>query len=259
MCESCGCGITSHTHTHDGHTHTHEHDGYIHTHEHDGHSHDHELSDTRELKLEQKIMAGNDEFAAKNRVWLAERGVTALNLISAPGSGKTFLLEKTLEQLKGKTACSVIAGDQCTDNDARRLAGKGARVCQIETRDACHLDAARVHAALPGVVEEGTRLLFIENVGNLVCPAAFDLGENFKVAILSVTEGEDKPVKYPKLFADAGVAVITKVDLAEHVGWNAALCRKNIQLVHPGLFVFELSAKSGHGMEAWLDYLQKLA
>jgi hydrogenase nickel incorporation protein HypB len=208
--------------------------------------------------LERHILSRNDEFAARNRTWLAERGIVALNLISAPGSGKTMLLERTLERLRGRVPVAVITGDQHTDNDARRLAGKGSPVHQIETRSACHLDAARVGEVLPELVTVETKLLFIENVGNLVCPAAFDLGENFKVALMSVTEGEDKPVKYPSLFVQAPVVVLTKVDLLPHLEWDLIRCRENLRRVHPGVYVFELSARSGAGMDLWIEYLTNL-
>jgi len=181
----------------------------------------------------------------------------AINLISSPGSGKTLLLERTLERLRGKVPCAVIVGDVQTDNDARRLDGKGAVVRQIETHGACHLDAERVGRLLPEVAADA-RLLFIENVGNLVCPAAFDLGEHFKVALLSTAEGEDKPVKYPALFAAAPVVVLTKMDLAPHLDWSLTQCREHLRRIHPGVFVFELSARTGQGMDAWIDYLMKL-
>jgi hydrogenase nickel incorporation protein HypB len=210
------------------------------------------------VDLQQKILSKNDEQAERNRAWLKGRGVVAVNLISSPGTGKTLLLERTLEGLCGQVSCAVITGDQRTDNDARRLAGKGAPVRQIETLNACHLDAEQVGRVLPEVVSEGVKLLFIENVGNLVCPSAFDLGESFKIALLSATEGEDKPVKYPSLFSSAPVAVLTKMDLVPHLDWDAAACRAALRQVRPGVFIFELSAKTGQGMEVWLDYLRKL-
>jgi hydrogenase nickel incorporation protein HypB len=249
MCEECGCGTDheqAHTHDH-GHAHPH-------THTHDGHTHTHPPA-ARTVKLEEKVLARNDAAAAANRAWLDERGVTALNLISSPGTGKTALLEATLDRLRDRVGCAVITGDQKTDYDARRLQNRGATVRQIETHNACHLDAARVGDLLPAVVGPDTRLLFIENVGNLVCPAAFDLGEHFKVALLSVTEGEDKPAKYPVLFSNAPVAVLTKTDLLPHLEFDLARCREFLRRVHPGLFVFELSARTGDGMERWIDYL----
>ena len=262
MCKNCGCGGETPA-AHD-HKHPHDHDGDV-PHDHDHHhgpehtpDHDHVHGRPRRVELEQNVLARNDAMAAQNRTWLAERAVTAINLISSPGAGKTLLLERTLERLRGDIACAVIAGDQQTDHDARRLSGKGATVHQIETLNACHLDAGRVSEALPRVIRDGTRLLFIENVGNLVCPAAFDLGETFKVALLSTAEGEDKPVKYPTLFANAQVVVITKMDLASHLDWDLALCRRYVQQVHPGVYVFELSARTGEGMDAWIDYLRRL-
>jgi hydrogenase nickel incorporation protein HypB len=205
------------------------------------------------------VLSENDERAAANRAWLAAHGVVAINLISSPGTGKTYLLERTLERLRGRVPCAVITGDQCTDHDARRLAGKGAVVRQIETVSSCHLDAARVGRLLPEVAGDGAKLLFIENVGNLVCPAAFDLGETFKVALLSTTEGEDKPVKYPALFGMAPVVVLTKMDLVPHLDWSLAKCRDYLRKIRPGVFVFELSARTGQGMDGWIEYLANLA
>jgi hydrogenase nickel incorporation protein HypB len=254
MCKECGCGEGA-VHSHGGHAHSH---GLGHFHE---HTHDDEevvASELRTVTLERKILSHNDEHAEENRAWLRAHGVVAVNLISSPGSGKTLLLERTLEGLRGRVPCAVITGDQRTDNDARRLQGKGAPVRQIETVNACHLDAEQVGRLLPEIAGNGVKLLFIENVGNLVCPAAFDLGETFKVALLSTTEGEDKPVKYPTLFANAPVAVLTKMDLVPHLDWDASKCRQALRQVRPGVFIFELSAKSGLGMEAWLEYLAKL-
>ena len=245
MCETCGCGTANEHHHHD------HGDGHH-------HHHDHEHSHTKTVTLEQKVLAQNDALADRNRAWLAEKGVVAINLISAPGSGKTFLLERTLEALNGKIKCAVITGDQQTDRDAQRLQGKGAKIHQIETISSCHLDAHQVSHAMESVIEDGTQLLFIENVGNMVCPTAFDLGESFKVALLSTPEGEDKPIKYPVLFATAKAIVLTKMDLADALGWDLAACRKYIQQVQPGANVIELSAKSGNGMEAWLNYLARL-
>jgi hydrogenase nickel incorporation protein HypB len=240
MCDTCGCGTANEQHHHHDHDH--------------GHDHAH----TKTVTLEQKVLAQNDALADQNRAWLAEHGVIAINLISAPGSGKTFLLEKTLERLNGKIKCAVITGDQQTDRDAQRLAGKGAAIHQIETISSCHLDAHQVSHALEAVVDESTKLLFIENVGNMVCPTAFDLGESFKLALLSTPEGEDKPIKYPVLFATAKAVILTKMDLAEALDWDLPACRKYIQQVQPGAYTFELSAKTGDGMDAWIDYLERL-
>ena len=257
MCKDCGCEEAGKWNRH---THRHA-DGTVHAHDHaQPHDHDHQHAPAlRTVTVERRVLARNDEIAVRNRAWLKERGIVALNLISSPGSGKTLLLEKTMERLHPRIGCAVITGDQQTDNDKRRIARTGVPVEQIETHEACHLDAARVAAVLPMVVRPETRLLFIENVGNLVCPAAFDLGENFQVALLSTTEGEDKPVKYPALFAGAGIVVLTKMDLTPHLEWDLAACRRAIQSIHPGVFVFELSAKTGAGMDAWCDYLVRLA
>ncbi|MBU4459038.1 MAG: hydrogenase nickel incorporation protein HypB [Verrucomicrobia bacterium] len=288
MCKDCGCESAnakatghahphahphdpghghSHAHSHGGdapHPHEHPHDhGHAHPHDHggpDGHGHTHETDDgIRRIEMERSLLARNDEIAARNRAWLTQRGIVTLNLISSPGSGKTMLLERTLDRLRGRLACAVVTGDLQTDNDARRLADRGAPVRQIETRSSCHLNAGHLRDVLPEVAPPGTRLLFIENVGNLVCPAAFDLGEHFKVALLSVTEGEDKPLKYPTLFSAAQVAILTKTDLIPALDWNLAECRKALQAVHPGMFVFELSAKTGDGMDGWIEYLVRLA
>jgi hydrogenase nickel incorporation protein HypB len=263
MCKDCGCEAALKSAR--GHQHLHDQQhaaGIPHVHA-PGHEHVHgpELEaghGVRTVSLEERVLARNDRLAAENRAWLAERRIVALNLISSPGTGKTFLLERTLERLRDRVGCAVIAGDQNTDNDKRRLIRTGVPVEQIETLSSCHLDAEKVAAVLPRVVREDTRLLFIENVGNLVCPAAFDLGETFKVALLSTAEGEDKPVKYPVLFTAAQVVVLTKLDLVPHLDWDIAKCRQSIQHVHPGVFVFELSAKSGEGMEAWCRYLERL-
>ena len=268
--------VAVHLHEHADHEHSHAH-GHDHSHDHEhSHAHDHEYSHehehshvdggftsqhkrTRTIELETSVLALNDRQAEINREWLARRGVVAVNLISSPGSGKTFLLERTLEMLRGRVPHAVITGDQQTVNDARRMQGKGAKVVQIETRSACHLNAQQVFEQLDGVVGDGVKLLFIENVGNLVCPAAFDLGEQNKIALVSVPEGEDKPVKYPVLFHDAPVTVITKTDLLPHLDVDIARYRANIKKVRPDARIFEVSAKTGEGMEAWISWLEGLA
>lgn len=254
-----GSGIHVHVHLVQGeqsHEHLHHHDDQHGNYE-DHHHEDHGES-SREIVLESRVLARNDEFAESNRIFLKERGCVAVNFISSPGSGKTFLLEKTLEGLRGRVKCAVIAGDQQTDNDAVRLQSKGAPVVQIETGSSCHLNAEQVGEAIHGVLEEDTRLLFIENVGNLVCPAAFDLGENIKIALLSVTEGEDKPLKYPVIFHDATASVITKCDLLEHLDVDMNRYRDSLSRIHPGGKTFELSALTGEGMKEWLSYLEGL-
>ena len=253
MCKDCGCGQTEQDsgHWHDGHFHRHENSGK--PHHHDGAP---TASASRTVTIERKILSHNDEQAERNRSWLAERGVTAVNMISSPGSGKTFLLERTLERLRGRIKCAVITGDQQTDNDARRLAGKGAEIRQIETVSACHLDAERVGQLLPEVITKDVKLLFIENVGNLVCPAAFDLGENFKIALLSVTEGEDKPLKYPLMFRVCGTVLLTKTDIVQHLDFDMDAAEANVRRINAETRIMRLSAKSGEGMGAWLDFIR---
>ena len=270
MCEDCGCQegnerkYFGHTHTHDHAEHNHEHD-HTHDHNHDQdheheHEHDHEHTHehSRILTMEHNILAKNDHIAQHNREWLTQKGVITINFISSPGSGKTTLLQKTLEALKCKKNCSVIVGDQSTDNDAQRLKENCDNVYQIETHSSCHITAEQVSKILPKVVSDDTDILFIENVGNLICPAAFELGENFKIALLSTTEGEDKPVKYPVIFSDAKVIILTKTDLIPHLDWDIKKCRQYIREINPGVFVFELSAASGEGMDEWVNYLTKL-
>lgn len=251
MCDSCGCSGGHHHHGDD--------DPHFHVHA-DGTAHSHPSAEGsgRSIEVRRNVLAGNEAVAAETRKMLDGRGIVAVNLISSPGAGKTTLLEKTLEALDGEIGCAVVTGDQRTDNDARRLSGKGANVAQIETGDACHLNAGQVAESLDGVLEDGTKLLFIENVGNLVCPVAFDLGEHFKIALLSVAEGEDKPSKYPSLFATASVVALTKIDLLPHLDFDLAACRKAVRGMRPGAFIFELSAKTGEGMDKWLDYLRSL-
>ncbi|MFZ2658586.1 MAG: hydrogenase nickel incorporation protein HypB [Victivallales bacterium] len=277
MCTSCGCGSANirklnrinkknavpdgyHVHS-DGTMHTHDDDALEHQHQHEGaggHHDHHDPAGRRVLELERKVLEKNDRFAEENRAFLDKKGILAVNIISSPGSGKTMLLEKTLDRLKGRIPCAVIVGDIQSNNDALRLQGKGAKVHQIETKSSCHLHAEQVGKVFPEVIDRKTKILFIENVGNLVCPAAFDLGENFKIALLSTPEGEDKPIKYPVIFSDAKVIVLTKIDLLNYVDCDLKKVRKNIRQLNPGVFVFELSAKTGEGMDAWIEYLVKL-
>ena len=210
------------------------------------------------VELEKKVLEKNDLAAERNRELFSRQGIVAVNIISSPGSGKTMLLEKTLDRLKGKVPCAVIVGDVQSDNDARRLEGKGAKVHQIQTKSSCHLNAEQVARVLSTVIDKKTKILFLENVGNLVCPAAFDLGEDFKIALLSIPEGEDKPVKYPVIFSTAKLVVITKTDLQPYVDCDVKKMRKYIRQMNPGVFIFELSARTGEGMDAWIDYLVKL-
>ena len=214
---------------------------------------------TRIVELRRGILKKNDELAAGLRNRFTSAGVLVLNLVSSPGTGKTAFLEHTLRELKASGAkAAALVGDLETDNDARRLAASGAPVRQINTHGICHLDAEMIDKHL-GAWEEvalpSLDYLFIENVGNLVCPSSYDLGEKIRVALLSVTEGEDKPLKYPTLFNSADAAVITKIDIAEPCGFDRELALKNINEIRPGIRVFETSAKTGAGMDGWLAYL----
>jgi hydrogenase nickel incorporation protein HypB len=210
----------------------------------------------RILEVRTKILKKNDETAREMRARFAAAGVVVVNMVSSPGTGKTAFLKETLSRLKaGGIPVAAVVGDLETDNDARRLAESGAPVRQIMTHGLCHLEADMVAAHLEGWDLGRLRYLFIENVGNLVCPTSWDLGESVRVALLSVTEGEDKPLKYPGLFNTADVAVITKTDLAAACDFDRAQARANIDAVRPGMQVIETSAKTGAGMEEWLAFL----
>jgi hydrogenase nickel incorporation protein HypB len=214
---------------------------------------------TRIVELRRGILKKNDELAAGLRASYAAAGVLVLNLVSSPGTGKTALLELTLKELRARGArAAALVGDLETDNDARRLRTSGAPVRQINTHGICHLDAEMIGKHLDGwegVALDGLDYLFIENVGNLVCPSSYDLGEGIRVVLLSVTEGEDKPLKYPTMFNSADAAVITKMDLAAPCGFDRELALKNINEIRPGIRIFETSAKTGAGMKEWLGYL----
>ena len=215
---------------------------------------------TRIVELRRGVLKKNDELAAVLRASYAAAGVLVLNLVSSPGTGKTALLQRTLSELlaRGYRAATLV-GDLETDNDARRLAASGAPVRQINTHGICHLDAEMIGRHLDGwpeVALDRLDYLFIENVGNLVCPSSYDLGEKIRVALLSVTEGEDKPLKYPALFNSADAAIVTKIDLAGPCDFNREAALKNINEIRPGIRIFETSAKTGAGIEEWLGYLE---
>jgi hydrogenase nickel incorporation protein HypB len=211
---------------------------------------------TRIVELRRGILKKNDELAAGLRDRYTDSGVLVLNLVSSPGTGKTAFLERTLTELRaGGARVAALVGDLETDNDARRLAASGAPVRQINTHGICHLDAEMITKHLDGWELADFDYLFIENVGNLVCPSSYDLGEKIRVVLLSVTEGEDKPLKYPTMFNSADAAVITKMDIAEPCGFDRELALKNINEIRPGIRIFETSAKTGAGMEEWLGYL----
>ena len=209
--------------------------------------------------MEKKVLSENDRIAARLREALADSGTLAVNLISSPGSGKTMLLEKTLQMLPAGTRAAVLTGDIQTDNDARRLARYGYPVKQITTAGACHLDARMVENHLEQWLDEGVGgpldLLLIENVGNLVCPTSYDLGEDAKVVVLSVTEGEDKPLKYPGIFRKAELMILNKVDLLPYVPFDPRLALENARRIHPGIEIIETSCTSGVGLDQWLAWL----
>jgi hydrogenase nickel incorporation protein HypB len=256
MCATCGCdetdGAAGHLQAHD-HGPDHDHGGHGAGHQHlDGHDHhhghSHPVTHARVLRMEQAILAKNDRFAAHNRAFFRARGVLALNVTSSPGAGKTTLLERLILDLGRETPVTVIEGDQETENDARRIRATGCRAIQINTGAGCHLDAERVGDAARALEPTPGSLVLIENVGNLVCPAMFDLGERAKVVVLSVTEGEDKPVKYPHMFRAAGVMVLSKTDLLPHLEFDADACVAHARRVNPALRVFPLSAHRIEGM-----------
>ena len=255
------------------HYHLHE-DGSSHDHMHDhdhGHSLTHDavhyglgpagahapgMSQSRMVKIERDILSKNDGYAEENRAYLEQHGIFALNLVSSPGSGKTTLLVKSIGALNGSLPLAVIEGDQQTDNDAARIRATGAPALQINTGKGCHLDAYMVGKAMQQLKLSDDSLLLIENVGNLVCPASFDLGEAHKVAILSVTEGEDKPLKYPDMFRAADMMLLNKCDLLPYLAFDADLAVANARRVNPDIRVIRISATSGEGMDEWLGWVR---
>jgi hydrogenase nickel incorporation protein HypB len=255
MCATCGCGqgevkIEGHSHGHEHHEHGHAH-GHDHHHDHD---HDHE-PESRVLAVERDLLSKNNALAGDNRAMLAGRGILALNLVSSPGSGKTALLVKTIEKLAGKVTPYVVEGDQQTANDADRIRATGASAIQINTGKGCHLDAHMVGHALEHLNPADGSIVFVENVGNLVCPAGFDLGEAHKVVILSVTEGEDKPLKYPDIFAASDLVLINKTDLLPYVDFDMDVASANARRVRPGIKVLPVSARTGEGLDDWIAWL----
>jgi hydrogenase nickel incorporation protein HypB len=231
MCIECGCGITPHDHDH-------------------SHS-------TRTIQLEEDILAKNNRYAAANREHFQQNGAFVLNLVSSPGSGKTTLLERTLRDLTERLQFAVLEGDQQTSNDADRIAATGVPVRQINTGAGCHLDAHMIGHGIEFFDLLATDILMIENVGNLVCPAPFDLGEDHKVVVLSVTEGEDKPLKYPQMFQAASLMLVNKIDLLPYLQFDLEQCKSFARQVNPGIEILELSCQTGEGMAAWYDWLQR--
>jgi len=296
MCTVCGCGISvdaehsnnpghapgksshDHSHPHSPGHHHHEHDHLPHSH--DDHEHDHQhdrtaglldfgngragvhiagMGQERTISIERDILSKNDAFAATNRVRLQNARVFALNLVSSPGSGKTSLLVRTITDLKDKWPIAVIEGDQQTSRDADRIRATGAPAVQINTGKGCHLDAHMVGHALDRLSIQSGSLLFVENVGNLVCPAAFDLGEAHKVVVLSVTEGEDKPLKYPDMFAAADLMLLNKSDLLPHLDFDVSACLAAAQRVNPRIRSLTVSARTGEGLAAFYSWIEERA
>lgn len=270
MCTTCGCSddaaakITNmqsekHDHSHEhNHEHSHEHNhDHEHSHEHEhNHSHSHGVNSST-ITLEEKILAKNDRLAERNRGWFEGSDILALNLVSSPGAGKTALLERTILDLKEEIDIVVMEGDQATTNDAERIKKAGCPVLQINTGAGCHLDAEMIASAVKELKPAQGSLLFIENVGNLVCPALFDLGEKHKVVILSVTEGEDKPVKYPHMFRAAELMILNKVDLLPYLNFDLEACKKYALSVNPHLKIIEISVTQGTGLDAWYTWLRE--
>lgn len=270
MCGTCGCGSSEMTLTNletgqrvaleapiDDHEHEHEHaDGTRHSHPHHGHDHHHQkTAPVSVVDLNTRIMAKNDVAASKNRAWLRGREILAINLMSAPGAGKTTLLERTISDLTRDHKVFVLEGDQATNHDGARVQAAGASAVQINTGQGCHLDAEMLARGLNELKPDSGSILFIENVGNLVCPALFDLGEARRVAILSVTEGDDKPLKYPHMFRAADLMLLNKIDLLPHVRFDTARAIAYARQVNPKIEILELSAQTGEGLEAWRSWI----
>ncbi|MFQ6398749.1 hydrogenase nickel incorporation protein HypB [Nocardia sp. KC 131] len=259
MCATCGCGNDTAAMITVPHDHDHDHDqgdGHGHEHHHHDHSADHvHLPVTETVTLEQKILAKNDLLARHNRDWIEQRNIVAFNMTSSPGAGKTTLLERTIGELSGDVPIAVIEGDQETLLDAERIRATGCAVVQINTGAGCHLDAEMMRRALDTLAPAPGTLLFVENVGNLVCPALFDLGERSKVVVVSVTEGTDKPLKYPHMFAAAGLVIVNKIDLLPYVDFDLDKCREYAHSVNPGVEILPMSVTTGDGIARWYDWL----
>jgi hydrogenase nickel incorporation protein HypB len=261
MCTTCGCGDEANTRVSSlqepqvlpEHSHPHVHaDGREHPHE---HSHDHAGHPSETIALEQNLLAKNDLMAARNRGWLAGRGIRALNVMSSPGAGKTTLLVRTLTELGARLNAGVIEGDQETSLDADRIRAVGRPVIQINTGAGCHLDADMLRRGLDALDPQTGSTVFIENVGNLVCPALFDLGETAKVVVVSVTEGDDKPQKYPHMFRAADLVIVNKSDLLPYVEFDVDACMRQIRQLNARAHVLVLSATTGEGLAGWYDWL----
>ena len=285
MCANCGCSdhdavtvtaladgharpaempaqhMHDHDHDHDNHAHGDHDHAHPHAHNHNRPHHEHEHGHAHQhgtlIALEQEVLARNSQLAERNRGWFEGRNILALNLVSSPGAGKTTLLERTIRDLHDEPVISVIEGDQATFNDAERIGGTGCKVVQINTGAGCHLDADMLARGLKQLAPPLDSVVMIENVGNLVCPALFDLGERAKVVILSVTEGDDKPVKYPHMFRASRLMILNKIDLLPHVSFDVERCIDYARRINPDIEVLQLSATTGEGMNDWYVWLRR--
>jgi hydrogenase nickel incorporation protein HypB len=253
MCATCGCDSNGNVSMHDVSSHDH------HSHDLNDHHHDHHSSpgSKKVIDVEQDVLYQNNLLAQRNRGYFEAKNILALNLVSSPGSGKTTLLEKTLHDVKNGLSCYVIEGDQQTNNDADRIHATGTPVVQINTGKGCHLDAHMILHALQHMKPKEHSVMFIENVGNLVCPAMFDLGETARIVIASVTEGDDKPLKYPDMFHSSQVCIINKTDLLPYVPFSVELFKENAKKINPQLEFIELSAFKGDGLTRWYEWLKQ--
>lgn len=263
MCVTCGCSDHNHTtitNMENEHHHTHTlADGTVitHSHHHEEAPQIHAQIHNTTISLEQEILGKNNLLAAQNRGWFKGRNILALNLMSSPGSGKTTLLTRTINDLKNTLTISVIEGDQETTNDAEKIKSTGCKVVQINTGTGCHLDASMIEKGLQELNPPLNSVVMIENVGNLVCPALFDLGEGAKVVILSVTEGEDKPIKYPYMFRSSDIMILTKIDLLPYINFDVQRCIEYAKQVNPKIQVFQVSATTGEGLESLYHWLSQ--
>lgn len=276
MCQDCGCsaaGTVAHSHHHHHDHHHHHHDPGVttaiatpvksdHSHpHHNHHHHDHHTvtitPDRQSIAIGQSILSKNDHLAHHNRELFQSKGLRVMNWLSSPGAGKTTLIQKMVGDRQENHPTAVIVGDLATDNDAQRLRSAGAIAIQVTTGTICHLEAAMVAKAVEQLDLDAYTDLIIENVGNLVCPAAYDLGESLRVVLFSVTEGEDKPLKYPATFKSAQAILITKIDISEAVGFDRDLAWQNLRQVAPQAQIFEVSARTGHGLSLWYEFLDK--
>jgi len=270
MCGTCGCGseengvsiqnprdLKIHQHEHNAHDHHHHDEGHSHSHDHPhSHDHTHDHHHKKILKVEQDILQHNEIMAARNRGYFDAKNIFAINLVSSPGSGKTSILERTLQDLKKEISFSVIEGDQQTLNDANRIDALNIPVIQINTGKGCHLESDMIYDAVKKLAIAENSVLMIENVGNLVCPSMFDLGENKRIVIISTTEGEDKPIKYPDMFHTSDICIINKIDLLPYLNFNMDKVKEYALQVNPDLKFFEVSATTGEGMDKWYEWLK---